>query len=76
MLVNRKKGWQNKEHTTDNFVDSVSGIREPDKKQPKMESAPMEAKKESAEPSKFLSGMKTCNLGQSPEVQPRELLNI
>ena len=67
MLINRKKGWNNVPHTVENFVDSVAEIHD------NYES------KQISEPPKsglLMGGMKTCNIGQSPEVQPRDLLNI
>ncbi len=78
MLAKRKKeGWHGKQHTIDNFVESVAEIHEPPKKSPASKGGEGEGKKEAAagESSKLL-GMKTCNIGQSPEVQPRELLNL
>jgi len=75
MLASRKKNWHNKPQTIETFVETVAEIHATQPKPPKAESV-VEAKKEQppAEPSKLLSGMKVCDLGQSPEVQPRELL--
>jgi len=74
MLANRKKNRGSKPHTIDNFVETVSEIHEPQKKPAKSDS---DSKKESpVEPMKLLGAMKTCNIGQSPEVQPRDLLNL
>ena len=67
MLINRKKDWRNKPHTVENCVDSVAEIHEDVKPEP-VNNAP--------QPSLFMGSMKTCNIGQSPEVQPRDLLNL
>ena len=72
MLNRRKKDRQNNTgQTIESFVDNVSEMHEA--KQVKTESAAPEPKPQ--EPSGLFTGMKACNLGQSPEVLPRELLN-
>ncbi len=83
MLVKRKKERHNPQ-TIDKFVESVAEIHEaPQAKPAAKPEPPAEIKKEaapaaaaSAEPTSLFSGMKACNIGQSPEVQPRELLNV
>ena len=77
MLIKRKKGWQNNTGPTiDSFVDNVSEMHDAQPKPAKVEAElKREVEIKPQEPSKLFSGMKACNLGQSPEVLPRELLN-
>lgn len=72
VLRNIKRNWQKKEHTVDNFVETVEEVREGPSKRTM-------AKAEKAEVPNgpgLMSGVQKCIEGMSPPVQTRELLKL
>jgi hypothetical protein len=64
VLRNIKKGRAGKEQTVDNFVETVEQIHDMNPKQPPQK-----------EEHKTFADITKCDMGNSPEVQARELLN-